>query len=405
MMKLEKKVKKKTHGSCYRFVTVNNLIVVVVVALVFVQLFTGLISKYSISSSKDGSGSQAPLQPTNGATDSASAAANAMIKNPFDNPEAFGMLVRRGTNLLTTNSGCRISRWFVTGGDCNGKKFPQKVLGTNFHKIKANDTIYVPLSRLKTFVREILPNITVEVVIISGRFHNYIMEDNGEVPVSQIVKSQYVLHFFCMNLPRYGGVSPRHPKISPFPYGLKESGFKPTMKIYRKILLSLYHNNNNNTELEKHKLIFDGAPRPSGSIARAMIHAQVGRVRMDPEAFFQTMADSTYVLSPDGDRPDCYRHYEAIGLGATPVTELDADLYRHLGKNAIYNNSDWNLTTLRKKLLVSAPNRTVNRNLVFDEYWMGHCDQVVGRLLPWWDIKSGHEMYTRDILLNDDVNK
>lgn len=81
------------------------------------------------------------------------------------------------------------------------------------------------------------------------------------------------------------------------------------------------------------------------------------------------------LVSPDGDGPDCYRHYEALGFGTVPITELDPFLYRHLSyAPVIYNNTDWNLTSLKAKL---DPNPSVNRNLIWEEFWIDYVDSTV----------------------------
>ena len=90
--------------------------------------------------------------------------------------------------------------------------------------------------------------------------------------------------------------------------------------------------------------------------------------------------EAKYILSPNGDRPECHRHYEAIGLGTAPITQLDPILFRHLGSSVIYNNSNWNLTLLEEEL---GPNIEVNRNLIREDYWMTWVDNVVGKRLNW----------------------
>jgi hypothetical protein len=101
--------------------------------------------------------------------------------------------------------------------------------------------------------------------------------------------------------------------------------------------------------------------------------------------YLRELAISQYVISPDGDHPDCHRHYEAIGMGAIPITELDPILYSHLAEGpVIYNNYKWNISDLEAFL----PNQMtkVNRNMVFEEYWMEYVERVVGRPLRWWDV-------------------
>ena len=98
--------------------------------------------------------------------------------------------------------------------------------------------------------------------------------------------------------------------------------------------------------------------------------------------YLKDMRASKYVLSPDGDRPECYHHYEAIGMGCMPITQLDMRTHTHLYGNAIFNNTNWNLTWLEDTL---PRNPQVNQRLIFEEYWMEYVEKIVGRPLRWWD--------------------
>lgn len=106
--------------------------------------------------------------------------------------------------------------------------------------------------------------------------------------------------------------------------------------------------------------------------------------RLPEQEYWSRIHKSHYILSPDGDRPECHRHYEAIGLGCMPITSLDSHLHRHLKGNVVYAEHHWNLTELEKKL---DPEPVVNRRLVFEEYWMEYVERIVGRPMRWWDPK------------------
>ncbi|MGB5709256.1 MAG: hypothetical protein WBM41_20805, partial [Arenicellales bacterium] len=45
--------------------------------------------------------------------------------------------------------------------------------------------------------------------------------------------------------------------------------------------------------------------------------------RVSQRTFYQHLAKSKFILSPIGDRDDCCRHIEAIGLGTIPICNLE----------------------------------------------------------------------------------
>lgn len=103
---------------------------------------------------------------------------------------------------------------------------------------------------------------------------------------------------------------------------------------------------------------------------------------METDEYFRRIHQSTYVLSPDGDRPECHCHYEAIALGTVPITSLNPRLYRHLKDNVVFEEHQWNLTELQERLPHKAE---VNQRLIFEEYWMEYVERIVGRPMHWWD--------------------
>ena len=81
---------------------------------------------------------------------------------------------------------------------------------------------------------------------------------------------------------------------------------------------------------------------------------QPGRKRMDTSKeklkrpqFYAMLSQHDYVMSPNGDRPECYQHYEALGLGTVPLTQLDHNVHHHfIGTGLIFNNTVWSVQEL-----------------------------------------------------------
>jgi hypothetical protein len=281
------------------------------------------------------------------------------------------------SRFLTTQTGCRIARWFYPTGhnrkkyrDCIHQPRSKRLTQERARKVKDYDTIYCVFTKLQEFVDTLLDEITSDVIIISGQIQYVPPVANGTI--DKLLNNDHVLHWFCQNIPVYGGRNPRHPKISPFPYGLKEVVHKPNPQLdaYERVFRRRFH---------KSTLIYAGylAPLPK------RVHVPIlNTSQLEPEAYFSLMAEAAYILSPNGDRPECYRHYEALGLGTVPVTGLDPFFFRHLVSGpVIFETTDWDLTLLLGSL---DPSPLVNRNLIFEEYWVDYLDSTMKRSLNWW---------------------
>jgi hypothetical protein len=124
--------------------------------------------------------------------------------------------------------------------------------------------------------------------------------------------------------------------MHPFPFGLSHvakggkspADFNPMAK--KRYLAELQQNR------DKNKLIFVGFVSQKSNPDRALVPQGE---KLSPKEYSQKMHESKYILSPDGDRPECYRHYEAIGLGTMPITQLHPHLYRHLRGSVIFNET------------------------------------------------------------------
>ena len=87
-------------------------------------------------------------------------------------------------------------------------------------------------------------------------------------------------------------------------------------------------------------------------------------------------------------------------MGAIPITETDPILYRHLREGpVIYNNTNWNVTNL-EEILPMNRTKEVNRNMIFEEYWMEYVERVVGRPLRWWDVLQQKPLLLADFAPN-----
>ena len=287
--------------------------------------------------------------------------------------------VQRGLNVLLVQSPARISSWVYVGV---GQSLPSHIRmdltdGTNFpeekflrgpesaSKMQNNDTLYVNPMYLQEFTGNFLPAITTEFVLLTD---NWMMGYNRlkwmHTVAPDIVASRWLLKWFATNIHMdYTGGMERHPKVAPFPLGLKQNmpgakaSYRRPIQAFKAMFNETLHNP---ALLEKTTTVYAGYTHPRGN--RKQIPR--GTRRLPYHQYLREVAHAKYVISPDGDHPDCHRHYESIGLGAVPITELNPFFYRHLQEGlAIFNNTNWNMTDL-EVTLPSTP--VVNRNMIFE---------------------------------------
>ena len=213
--------------------------------------------------------------------------------------------VTYGGGLLTTHSSCRIARWLYLNeegtNECYGERAlePERQLN-NASQLEDNDTIFVPFSAINRFLENIMGEIRCNVCIISGMTQHTPPVSNAYIGL--LLSSPQLIRWFAQNLPIYGGEDPRHPKVSPWPYGLKETGNKGrlTLNAYKQVLFS-------NSSVGKDVTVYAG---PMGNTVSS--REKIPRDRsLHPHEYFTRVAKSRYLLSPNGDRPECYRHVSA----------------------------------------------------------------------------------------------
>lgn len=279
--------------------------------------------------------------------------------------------------------------------------------------MEANDTIYVPKRMLKNFLSTSLVNITQPFVLLSGQFSFRKGGDLGAELVQAIVDDPRILFWFVQNPAHYTKLDlhQQHTintvtsRFASLPFGLQQYHYNPNKPppwpkpevFFRQAFLK-------HLELPKKTCdVFYGYLNVRTNVNRTKVPSSNKSLPLDQ--YYDEIASSSFVISPAGDRPDCYRHYEAIALGAIPVTDLDPHVYDHLLSSSptLFHTTTWvNLTkdNLMRRLhaqqdesptaplIASAGGDVlvvVNRNVVFEEYWLEHMDKRVGRPLRWWD--------------------
>ncbi|CAB9497878.1 expressed unknown protein [Seminavis robusta] len=329
----------------------------------------------------------------------------------FSTPNDFTAHMQRGLNIIYTKSGCHMAAWIyhVDHGDMNSKA-RQKFLDCSMYdghwkkqsaeqllnttNLCPNDTIYVQFIDLADFVQKFLVHNTraKDLVLITGQRYNRFAQRNsrreGYYTSTTISSNPNVLHWFSHNTDRVGFCNKGCTvPLSPFPYGLREES---AVRHYQPVFLERIQNP------QKNKTIYAGHLGDSGKLRSKANITGTNTAKLPESEYYQKMADYRYIVSPNGDRPECYRHYEAIGLGTKPITQLSPTVHSHLNGAVVYDNQNWDLEYLEKTLPMDDVH-PVDRHLVFEEYWMEYVEGLVGRNLRWFDRVTGNHSLIADL--------
>ena len=186
------------------------------------------------------------------------------------------------------------------------------ILKYGFKGIDEMQILYVQVNYFEFFYNTILPKITSNIILVTGQchlpqLHITTMSDN-------VLNNKYIKYWFSQN-PIYN-----HPKYIPIPYGI----YYEFLPKYVDILLNINSLNKSNN------LIHLYVTKENNECRKILPDVPKENV----ETYYKKLSDCEFILSPIGDRPDCYRHWEAIGLGVIPISNVP-DLYKKLFKDSM----------------------------------------------------------------------
>ena len=200
---------------------------------------------------------------------------------------------------------------------------------------------------LHKFLHEILPKINKKIVLItttdSECYHDVLDEHTNKI----LINDNVVLWFATNN-------RIKHKKCRMFPLGVNWCGH--FIKGYAKNLMN-------------------GDPIKTQTVVNLNLGMNwVGRKlfpvipRMEATEFFSIMKTGKYIPSPRGDRPDCYRYWEAIGLGTIPISDIPSEFYYGMFGDSMYFVDKQNIMT-EKDFLPLTEEQTKDMNLIVPEHY------------------------------------
>jgi hypothetical protein len=218
--------------------------------------------------------------------------------------------------------------------------------------------LYVQVNFFEHFCKNILPKITTQFILITGQFH--LPQLHISELTELVLNNIYVTYWFSQN-PIYES----HPKYIAIPYGIYYE-FLPN---YANKLIEQNNKQNKQNNQEQNQLYtLKNLYITKANHKCRNILPDVSKVDID--IYYQQLSECKFILSPIGDRPDCYRHWEAIGLGVTPITNIPS-IYKSLfGKNMFYVEDTTKMCELlNDNSVLQCYSTELNKDIICVDYW------------------------------------
>jgi len=233
----------------------------------------------------------------------------------------------------------------------------------NFPAIKDYDIIHCEVNYFEEFCK-ILPSINKKIILTTGQWDAPQIKKNNLTDT--VLHNKNIVLWISQN-PIYKNSD----KYIAFPYGV----IPHFLEEYSKRLIL------NETNKKKHDISFLPILNNTNPCRKKLPVLP----SLTPTEFYEKLAETKYVISPIGDRDDCYRHYEAIGLGTIPISNVN-EFYKDIfGNNMIYVDFNTMLDMVNKIMnnntdLINLNYIEPNKNLICFEYYEEMIKTIIEKL-------------------------
>ena len=242
----------------------------------------------------------------------------------------------------------------------------------NYDDIKNFEIIQIQVDLLDYFYYEILPIIIkndIKVVIITSQMH--LPQIHRNQITDNLLDNNNIILWISQN-PIYTN----NEKYMAFPLGICQHKIND--------YISFIKSNNINTDknikiLNQHANAHYHLPDNHIRKVYDIFGKDSGKGQVSYTEFLINILNSEFVISTAGDRDDCHRHYECIGLNAIPVSNISGGYKDIFGDNMIYSNAEEMINMINNNI-VNYNYKKPNRDILTISYWLDKIYQRINLL-------------------------
>ena len=261
----------------------------------------------------------------------------------------------------------------------------QELINYNFSKLNDNSILYICISAIPFFIKNILNNLQFKIILVTGDNDETMPTDIGlsNEEFVQFIESEKIIHLFSQNC-----ILLTHPKLSQIPIGLDYHTISRSDHFWGKQALPIEQENMieniKSTSLPFHERIIKayanfhffmetkfGYDRKNAKnyIPEDIVYYEPNKIKRLET--WQNQSKYAFVISPHGNGLDCHRTWEALCLGCIPIVKtshLDL-LYEDLPVLIVKDWSEVNLELL-KFTINEFKNKKFDYSKLTLKYWM-----------------------------------
>ncbi len=243
----------------------------------------------------------------------------------------------------------------------------------NYNNIKNYDIIQIQVNLFDFFYYEVLPFLNmkhIKVIIITSQEHMPQLQRNSKT--DNLLNNSSILLWISQN-PIYTN----NEKYMAFPYGLSHH----TVNEYGNFIHS------NNINIDKQNKIINQRSNPHYHLPHNHIRktydifGKNSGESLNYNDFLTNILNNEFVISTTGDRDDCHRHYECIGLNAIPISNINHNYKDIFEDNMIYSNAE-EMVEMVNNNIVQYNYKKPNINIVTISYWMNKINNKIQLIRP-----------------------
>jgi hypothetical protein len=231
----------------------------------------------------------------------------------------------------------------------------------NYNDIKNGAIIQIQVDFFDFFYNKVLPiivNNNIKVIIITSQWNLPQIIKNHKT--DEILNNNNILLWISQN-PIYTN----HCKYMAFPYGICHQSVEKYVDFLK---LADFNNNKNIKILNQHSSVHPHLP--SNHIRKQFdIFGKNSGKTLDYTEFLTKLLNSEFVISTAGDRDDCFRHYECIGLNAIPVSNINGGYKEIFGENMVYSNAEEMIEMITKND-INYQYKNPDRSILTISHWI-----------------------------------